>query len=62
MIFLLVVLVINVFLEDYLFINRRCLKRVIVEILECKKEIENDGMDLINYGMEVLIKGVVKKN
>lgn len=51
-----------VLLEDYLFINKRCLKRVIVEILECKKEIENDGMDLINYGMEVLIKGVVKKN
>lgn len=62
MIFLLVVLVINVLLEDYLFINKRCLKRVIVEIFECKKEIENDGMDLINYGMEVLIKGVVKKN
>nr|XP_034317445.1 uncharacterized protein LOC105340770 isoform X2 [Crassostrea gigas] len=61
-ILLLVVLATHAFLEDYSPINKRRSKRAIVETSECKKEIENDGMDLINYGMEVLTKGAVKKN
>lgn len=59
-ILLLVVLVTHAFLEDYSPINRRRYKRALVETSECKKEIENNGMDLINYGIEVLTKGAVK--
>lgn len=59
-ILLLVVLATHAFLEDYSPINRRRLKRALVETSECKKEIEDNGMDLINYGIEVLTKGAVK--
>lgn len=32
-------------------------KRAVVETSKCKKKIENDGMDLINYGIEALTVG-----
>lgn len=33
------------------------LKRAVVETSKCKKNIENNGMDLINYGIEALTVG-----
>lgn len=57
---LLIVLATHAVLADRSLQNHSRLKRAVVETSNCKKKIENNGMDLINYGIEELTAGETK--